>query len=208
MAKLKLISFELCPFVQRAVIVLNEKKIDFEVEFIDLQNKPKWFLEISPLGKVPVLMINDEVIFESAVIIELLDEIYQPTLHPEDVYLKAKHRSWMEFASVLTVSFSQLINAPDSDIFQMRLDDVNAKFAILNEQIQLPFFGGDCFRLVDVAYAPLFMRIQKIEEIFPLKMLENFEKAQKYSENLLLHPAVLKSEIENYSEKLINYLKN
>ena len=53
--KLKLISHKLCPYVQRAVISLTEKGVPFERIDIDLDNKPDWFLKISPLGKVPVL---------------------------------------------------------------------------------------------------------------------------------------------------------
>ena len=58
------------PYVQRAVIALTEKGVDFERIDIDLANKPDWFLKLSPLGKVPVLVDGDTVIFESAVIVE------------------------------------------------------------------------------------------------------------------------------------------
>ena len=73
--KLKLISFTLCPYVQRAMIVLNEKNIPFDIEYIDLSEPPPWFYDISPLEKVPVLLVNDEPLFESMVICEYLDEI-------------------------------------------------------------------------------------------------------------------------------------
>ncbi len=63
--KLKLISHKLCPYVQRAVISLKEKGVPFERIDIDLDNKPDWFLKISPLGKVPVLQVGDKVVFES-----------------------------------------------------------------------------------------------------------------------------------------------
>ena len=53
------ISHKLCPYVQRAVIALNEKGVPFERIDIDLANKPDWFLKISPLGKVPVLLVDD-----------------------------------------------------------------------------------------------------------------------------------------------------
>ncbi len=72
---IELISFNLCPFVQRSVITLNKKGIDYKITYIDLADKPDWFLALSPLGKVPVLKHGDEVLFESAVINEYLDEI-------------------------------------------------------------------------------------------------------------------------------------
>ena len=73
-AALKLISHKLCPYVQRAVIALTEKGVPFERIDIDLANKPDWFLKISPLGKTPVLVVGDHAIFESAVILEYLEE--------------------------------------------------------------------------------------------------------------------------------------
>ena len=70
--KLTLISHKLCPYVQRAVIALNEKGVPFERIDIDLGNKPDWFLKISPLGKVPVLRVasaeGEVALFESNVI--------------------------------------------------------------------------------------------------------------------------------------------
>ena len=70
----ELISFKLCPFVQRSVIVLLEKEAPFDITYIDLSNPPDWFKAISPMGKVPVLKVDDTVLFESAVIMEYLDE--------------------------------------------------------------------------------------------------------------------------------------
>ena len=80
-AKLRLISHKLCPYVQRAVIALTEKGVPFERIDIDLANKPGWFLAISPLGKTPVLQVGDSAIFESAVILEYLEET-QPKPRP------------------------------------------------------------------------------------------------------------------------------
>jgi len=57
MPALKLFSHHLCPYVQQARIVLGEKSINHDLAFIDLANKPDWFLAISPLGKVPVLLV-------------------------------------------------------------------------------------------------------------------------------------------------------
>ena len=74
MANHTLISFDICPFVQRSVITLEEKGVKYNIKYIELENKPDWFLAISPFGKVPVLQVNDKVLFESAVINEYLDE--------------------------------------------------------------------------------------------------------------------------------------
>ena len=55
MSELHLISHHLCPYVQRAVIVLDEKNIPHRRTYIDLADKPAWFAALSPLGRVPVL---------------------------------------------------------------------------------------------------------------------------------------------------------
>src|SRR5258705_10198744 len=88
-ARLKLISHKLCPYVQRAVIALSEKGVAFERVDIDLANKPDWFLAISPLGKTPVLQVGDAAIFESAVILEYLEETQLRPLHPADALMRA-----------------------------------------------------------------------------------------------------------------------
>ena len=88
-AALKLISHKLCPYVQRAVIALTEKGVPFERIDIDLANKPDWFLKISPLGKVPVLLVEtadgEAALFESNVICEYIEDTQGGAkLHPQD----------------------------------------------------------------------------------------------------------------------------
>src|SRR5579883_3415353 len=97
--RLQLISFELCPFVERSRIVLTEKGLAHDVTFIDLKAKPDWFLAISPMGKVPELRIDDRPVFESLVINELVEELYpSPALMPSDPLTRAEARAWMIFA--------------------------------------------------------------------------------------------------------------
>src|ERR1700730_17999750 len=99
--KLTLISHKLCPYVQRVAIALAEKSLTFTRVDIDLAAKPDWFLAISPLGKTPVLKVGDAAIFESAVILEYLDETQPGPLHPADPLTRAEHRAWIEFGSVV-----------------------------------------------------------------------------------------------------------
>src|SRR5271154_4426653 len=85
MAKYLLVSFKTCPWVQRAAIALREKDIEFEFRHIEPDNRPDWFLAISPHKKVPVLRIDDKIsLFESSAISEYLDETIAPPLHPQD----------------------------------------------------------------------------------------------------------------------------
>src|SRR3977135_3205239 len=111
-AQLKLISHKRCPYVQRAVIALSEKGVPFEQIDIDLANKPDWFLAISPLGKTPVLQVGDKAIFESAVILEYLEEPQPKPLHPADPLTRAEHRGWIEFGSTVLNEIAGFYAAP------------------------------------------------------------------------------------------------
>src|SRR3954465_8029266 len=101
MPHLTLVSHHLCPYVQRAVIALTEKGVPFERVYVDLGNKPDWFKRLSPLGKTPVLRVGETAIFESAVILEYLEETLSYPLHPADPLRRAEHRSFIEFGSAI-----------------------------------------------------------------------------------------------------------
>jgi len=80
-------------------MVLHEKQIDFDIYEVDLRNKSEEFLSVSPYGKVPVLVVNGTSLYESNVVNEYLDEVYEaPRLMPENPEQRALARSWMAFA--------------------------------------------------------------------------------------------------------------
>src|SRR5204862_2053366 len=130
-AALKLISHKLCPYVQRAVIALTEKGVPFERIDIDLANKPDWFLKISPLGKTPVLVVGDKAIFESAVILEYLEETQRRPLHPSDPLDRAEHRGWIEFGSAVLSDIAGFYAARDETTFKAKAEQLEQKFARL-----------------------------------------------------------------------------
>lgn len=98
MPRIEIFSYEACPFAQRTRMVLIEKGLEFELTEIDLGNRPSWFLEISPYGKVPLLRHDGRVVYESAVINQYLDEVFpEPPLMPADAYARAQVRTWMDY---------------------------------------------------------------------------------------------------------------
>jgi glutathione S-transferase len=198
--KPELISFKLCPFVQRSVIVLQEKGVEYDITYIDLKSPPDWFKAISPLGKVPVLRVGDTVVFESAVIMEYLDEVNPPSLHPADPLRKAQNRAWIEFASSLFFCQFNMVMAQEQQACENAEQELRGKLAQVNEQIVGPYFNGEQFSLIDAAYAPLFMRLAYLERWSALRMLEGMPKLQSWSEALLARPAVKNSVVENLDE--------
>ncbi len=204
--KPELISFDLCPFVQRSVITLLEKNIEFDITYIDLKDKPEWFINLSPLGKVPVLKIGSNVLFESAVINEYLDEIYPPALHPKDPLTKAKHRAWIEFASELLTQFYKWTSAKTAEEADARLQKLNDRLNRLEACITCPFFQGEDFALIDTAYAPLLMQIDWAKVRLNPDLLSNKPKLKAYTQILLKRPSVANSVREGVREKFLTTL--
>jgi len=199
--KPELVSFKLCPFVQRSVIVLLEKGVPFDITYIDLANPPDWFKAISPLGKVPLLKVGDTVLFESAVIMEYLDEVNPPSLHPADPLRKAHNRAWIEFASGLFMcQYNLTMNAQDQAAFQAQCDELRGKLGQLEQQVIGPFFNGPQLSLADAAVAPFFMRMKLLESWYPLGLMEGLPKVARWAQALTERPSVRQSVVTEFAD--------
>jgi len=202
---LELISFKLCPFVQRSVITLLYKKVVHQITYIDLSNKPEWFLKISPLGKVPVLRVEKKtVIFESAVINEFIDEITPNRLHPEDPVRRAHHRAWIEFGSACLVDQFHMFSAKEKDECEKARGELLAKLERVEKVItEGPYFDGQKFSLVDTAFAPA-LRILSL--LGDRKFWKGIPKVKKWAEVLLALPSVQKSVVPEFNHLFREYL--
>ena len=207
--KPELISFKLCPFVQRSVITLLYKGVDYDITYIDLANKPDWFLKISPFGNVPVLKTEGEILFESAVINEYLDEVTPPSIHPEDPLKKAKNRAWIEFSSGLYMTLFHLLAAKDKEAVEKCGEDLTGMLRQLEDIIgEGPYFNGSNFALIDTAYAPFFMRLFVAEKRGGTALLQDLPKATNYGKTLMELAAVKDSVVPDFEELFVSYLKN
>jgi glutathione S-transferase len=212
-APLKLISHKLCPYVQRAVIALTEKGVPFERIDIDLANKPEWFLEISPLGKVPVLVVATErgevALFESNVICEYIEETQAgPSLHPRDPLVRAEHRAWMEFGSAVLSDLWGLETTTDPAIFESKREAVTAKFARVEAALgEGPFFAGAQFSLVDAVFAPVFRYFDVFDEFADLGIFKSTPKVRKWRAELARRPSVRSAVGADYPQLLRAFLK-
>ena len=200
--KPKLISFKLCPFVQRAVIVLEHKMIEHDIEYIDLANPPAWFVALSPLKKVPVLLVGDNVIFESTVINEYLDEAYPNQLHPRDMIVRAKNRSWIEFGNECMWHVFHLSVKETQEEFNETRDELLNKFDQIEKVlIDTPFFNGDAFSLVDASYAPFFRYLEYLNELRPgMFSVSRHPKINAWKNNLLKLDTVKKSCVPEFKK--------
>lgn len=201
-----LISFKLCPFVQRSVIMMLEKGVDYDITYINLKEPPEWFKEISPLGKVPLLKVGDEVLFESAVIMEYLDEVNPPSMHPTDPLRKAQNRAWIEFASTLIMSQFNMVMSKEKEDFDKAQEELRNKLSMVEKQLTGPYFNGEDFTLVDMAFAPVFMRLAFLEKWQPMGLLDSLPKTQAWSEKMLARESVANSVVEDLEELYRNHI--
>ena len=206
-AKLTLVSFDLCPYVQRAAIVLAEKGVAFDRIDIDLDNKPDWFLAISPLGKVPLLEVGDDVLFESAAIVEYLDETQAPRLHPADPVTRARHRAWMEFGSAILSDIWTLETTADRAAFDRAVATLKEKFARVEAELgDGPWFAGQTFSIVDAVFAPVFRYFDVFDGIADLGIFDGLPKVRAWREALVTRPSVRGAVVSDYDDRLRRFL--
>jgi glutathione S-transferase len=205
-APLKLISHKLCPYVQRAVIALTEKAVAFERIDIDLASKPDWFLNVSPLGKTPVLLVGDHAIFESAVILEYLEETQASPLHPANALHRAEHRAFIEFGSAVLNAIAGLYSALDEAAFKAKAAQLEAKFARLEARIVGPWFDGEKFSLVDAVFGPVFRYFDVFDEIGDFGILDGKPRLARWRENLAARPSVKSAVGASYPALLRDFI--
>lgn len=205
---LKLISHKLCPYVQRAVIALNEKGVAFERIDIDLANKPDWFLMVSPLGKTPVLQVGDKTIFESVVILEYLEETESKPLHPADPLIRAEHRAWIEFGSAMLNDIAGFYTAPDETLFKAKTSQLEQRLARLEARVAAsPWFDGEKFSLVDAAFGPVFRYFDVFDEISDFGIMTGKPKLANWRNALAARSSVRSAVSANYPALLADFLK-
>ena len=208
MSRLTLVSHELCPFVQRAAIALAEKGVAFERVNVDLANKPDWFLAISPLGKVPLLQVGDAVIFESAVIVEYLEETQPNPLHPADPLKRADHRAWMEFGSSILMDLWSFYTATDDATLQGKATLIAGKFERLEQRLgEGPYFDGARFSLVDAVFGPVFRYFDTFDRIADFGILANKPKLAAWRHALTQRPSIARAVKPDYPERLWRFLE-
>jgi glutathione S-transferase len=206
--QLHLISFKTCPFVQRAVITLKHKQIDYDITFIDLADPPDWFIELSPLKKVPVLKVDGEVLFESAVINEYLDDITGGELQPSDPLARAKNRAWVEFASNMLGNLYMMKMSKDEERYnKYRATLVDQLHRVERRLGDGPWFNGDEFSLADTAFAPLFRQNSVAQNRMSVIDSASMPKVTAWGERLLALPEVCDSVVDDFEDLYLAAMK-
>lgn len=136
-----------CPFTQRVLLTLEEKHIPYNTKLINLSDKPDWFLQISPEGKVPLVKIDDKWIPDSDVITQILEEKYpEPSLATPPEKASVGSKIFSTFVAFLKS------HDPNDGTEQALLNELRA----LDEHLKAngPFINGEKISAVDLSLAP------------------------------------------------------
>lgn len=206
--QLTLISHVLCPYVQRAVIALEELDMPYKRIDIDLNSPPEWFLQLSPLGKVPVLVVNDDVVlFESSVIAEYINDIARGNLLSNAAIDKARERAWIEFASATLDNIGQAYNAGTEKKYFSTIGQLDVKWQQLEKNAASgDFFSGDEFSLVDAAYAPVFRYLDTFEQLVDVNFLQHYPRVANWRRSLSERSSVVNAVRSDYPTLLAKFI--
>lgn len=205
--KMTLYVYALCPYCARVLITLAECKLDCEVVTIDKQNKPDWFIQASPGGRAPLLSIDGHTIFESAIICEYLNDIAGNALLPEQTIIKNINRSWISYAGELTVANFLYGTAKATDKAQ-RQQQLIDKLSLLDNNLQhQPYFNGDRYSMVDIAFTPAFMWIEFFKQYFAVDILSQFKNCQAWAQQLCQRPSSKTIFSKDYQSHCLDFLR-
>ena len=194
------------------MILLRAKEIEFDVTYINLLDKPEWFLEISPHGKVPVLKVDEEILFESNAIAEYLDEVVPPRLHPEDPLNRAKNRAWTDFVPTFSSAISSIHYSKTKEDMETAVANVQDKLAKVEAALagrgnDGPYFNGPELALVDAAYAPFLQRYTFVDKVLNNDVLKDYQLIKAWADTLLSDPRVTDAVPDNFEDEFVAGIK-
>ena len=195
------------------MIALRAKGVAFETTYINLLDKPDWFLKISPHGKVPVLSVDGLPLFESNAIAEYLDDVVAPRLHPEDPIKRARNRAWTDFVPDFAKGLSGIYYTKTEAAVTDGLKEAPSRVAKLERALAEerendgPYFNGRRLSLVDAAYAPFLQRFMFVDRKLQTRLMKDFPRVQAWSDALLADEVVRGSVPANFEEEFVKSLK-
>jgi len=179
-------------------LVLAEKDLSYEKIFVDLtknEQKSPDFLRLNPYGKVPVLFDEDEVIYDSTVINEYLEDEYpHPPLMPEQSSERARVRMFEDFAdnsftAQATLLVLELRKSPeqvDQERVQRYRSDLLRVLEFLERHLEGKDYIAGTFSLADLAFAPRLLILPALGVEIPARL----RNVLAWSERLKQRPSV------------------
>ena len=204
---IKVVSFKICPFVQRITALLAAKDVPHEMEYISLSDKPQWFLDISPNGQVPILIAENGVaLFESDAIAEYIHEVFPPLEADISPERRALDRAWSYLAVKNYLLQCSTQRSPDKKILAEREAKLGTAFAKVEKVLgEGRYFRGETLGNVDIAWLPLLHRASIIESHAGYDFLADFPKVKAWQSALMKTGIPEKSVAEDFEDIFIGF---
>jgi glutathione S-transferase len=203
-----LVSHALCPYVQRIAIALAEKGVAHARVTVDLADKPGWFLALSPLGRTPVLTVGAAALFESAAILEYIEDTLPRPLHPADPVERSRHRAWIGFGSECLNDIAGFYTAQDAGTLEMKAAALHARFRVMEGQLGAgPWFAGARFSLVDAVFAPVFRYFDTFDRIGDFGVFDGLPGIADWRRALADRVSVRNAVASDHADRLADFLR-
>jgi len=220
---LRVYSFQLCPYAERVLLVLEAKGIGYEAVNVNLKDKPEWLFEKNPQAKVPIIGADNKILYESLIVADYLDEVYtyKGRLTADDPYQKAQDRLFVESLSSYTSAFAKIFFSKDDpnniwiEVYEA-LKNLEKKFAVRRKE---KFLSGEAHPgWVDYMVWPFIERIPvAITSLTDYNYDDFLEKEvptiYDYRNEMLKDPAVAKvannvDTLHEYTQRIRNHIVN
>jgi glutathione S-transferase len=171
---IKLYHYPDCPYSQKVRVVMAEKELEYERVLVDLrknEQRAAEFLKLNPYGKVPVLIDEEIVIYDSTIINEYLEEEYPtPSLMPDDSAGRARVRLLEDFCDNSFIPPTLIILAElarpqaerDMEKLKRFQGEIARVLAHLDAQLDNKQHLVGEFSLADCAFAPRLMILPQL----------------------------------------------
>ncbi|XP_072947173.1 pyrimidodiazepine synthase-like [Epargyreus clarus] len=165
--KLRLFAMRFCPYAERSVLVLNAKKIEYDLVFINLDHKPEWIFDFNPKGSVPILEYEQgKAIFDSTIINVYLDEKYPDVkLQSSDPLRRAQDKMLVElFAGAQSAYYTAAFNP--QGVEPKTVETYHKGLELLQKELQsrgTKFLHGDEPGFIDYTIWPFLERFEALK---------------------------------------------
>ena len=204
---IKIVSFKICPFVQRVTALLEAKSISYEIEYISLKDKPEWFLQLSPNAQVPLLITEKgEGLFESDAIVEYIEDAYTPLQSALTAEQKAKNRAWSYLATKNYLVQCSAMRSSDNESLVDKQNKLTKVFNLVEGQITVgPYFHGDNLSLVDLAWLPLLHRAHIIELHTGYDLLQGLPRVKAWQQAMIELSITSASVADDFEQAFVDF---
>ncbi|MGV3278818.1 glutathione S-transferase family protein [Rickettsiales bacterium LUAb2] len=198
------------PYVNKVSALLWAKNIKYKHIHINLDKKPDWFIEKSPFGKVPLLILeNEKILFESDAICEYIDYSYDPKLLADDLLEKTDIKAaCYTINNGITLTVNMLFSK-DKAYFKLYLIKLQQLLKNLENLItDEKYMINNKLSMADIYLAVMLIRLKYFENHTKILIFSNLTKLSTIAKHLLNTSWLLSSLPENYEDKFIKLIDN